>query len=125
MCVRMRRRRLNDGCAQVDRESTVRSGRSRSLWGPVDGDRFEAETAMQTSVLETAELREIDAEGGCREVAQAVSVAAAYFEDTLRSRSGAVAGGGNVWAQESLAAMLGRERAGRPAGARDGGGGND
>jgi type IV pilus assembly protein PilM len=51
-------------------------------------DRFEAEAAMQTSVIEKAEVRELTAgaaaEAMAVEVTQAVSVAAAYFEDTLQ-----------------------------------------
>jgi len=41
-------------------------------------DRIEAEAAIETQVLESAE-----SEAAAREIAQAVSVAAAYFEDTL------------------------------------------
>lgn len=52
-------------------------------------DRFEAEAAMQTSVIEKAEVRELTAgaaaEAMAVEVTQAVSVAAAYFEDTLQT----------------------------------------
>ena len=39
---------------------------------------------MQTSVVETALVRERGSRAAAREVAQAVSVAAAYFEDTLQ-----------------------------------------
>jgi len=46
-------------------------------------DRFDAETVMQASVVETAEIREAALLTAEREVMQAVSVAAAYFEDTL------------------------------------------
>ena len=51
-------------------------------------DRFDAEASIQSSVVEQAEMREmmtaVNAEAASDEVAQAVSVAAAYFEDTLR-----------------------------------------
>ena len=40
---------------------------------------------MQTSDVETAVMREIEAQAAAREVAQAVSVAAAYFEDSLQT----------------------------------------
>lgn len=50
-------------------------------------DRFDAEAAMQTSVVEKAEMRELVAiaatQMAVREVTQSVSVATAYFEDTL------------------------------------------
>jgi type IV pilus assembly protein PilM len=64
----------------VDRES---SAEEWALQEPVGYDRMDAETAMQTSVLERAELREQATNATLVEVAQAVSVAAAYFEDTL------------------------------------------
>jgi type IV pilus assembly protein PilM len=51
-------------------------------------DRLDAEASMQTSVVMTAEARELAATASLRvesrEVVQAVSVAAAYFEDTLQ-----------------------------------------
>jgi type IV pilus assembly protein PilM len=51
-------------------------------------DRFDAEASMQASVVMTAEARELAAAASLqtesREVVQAVSVAAAYFEDTLQ-----------------------------------------
>ncbi len=47
--------------------------------GPAGYDRIEAEAVMETHVLETIEQHHVTA----RDVAQTVSVAAAYFEDTL------------------------------------------
>jgi len=64
------------------------TGRDRQLPPGTDNDRFEAEAAMQTTVVKNAEVRELVAATTARvaahEVAQAVSVAAAYFEDTLQ-----------------------------------------
>ena len=68
----------------VSRESTAQEWARQEPLGPSGWDRFDAETAMQTSMLETAVTREIEARAAAREVAQAVSVAAAYFEDSLQ-----------------------------------------
>jgi type IV pilus assembly protein PilM len=73
----------------VSRESTAeewarQEGRYQEERGPGGWDRFDAEAAMQTSMVETAVTREMEARAAAREVAQAVSVAAAYFEDSLQ-----------------------------------------
>ena len=60
---------------------------------------------MQTSVVETAVVRETGLRAAGREVAQAVSVAAAYFEDTLQSSPDQLLAAGTLGA-ESLAAMM-------------------
>ena len=70
--------------ALVDRESSVQEWAKQEPLGPDGWDRLDAEAAMQSSVL-TAELREMASTALAREVAQAVSVAAAYFEDTLQA----------------------------------------
>lgn len=62
-------------------------------------DRFDAEAAMQTAVLE----REMPS--AAREIAQAVSVAAAYFEDTLEASPELLLAAGTLGA-EALAEML-------------------
>jgi type IV pilus assembly protein PilM len=69
------------GVSLVDRESSAQEWARQEAVGY---DRFEAEAAMQTQVLEKAEMREMAATAAAREVTQAVSVAAAYFEDTLQ-----------------------------------------
>ena len=72
-------------------------------------DRMDAEAAIQTSMVETAERRELvalaTAQAESREVAQAVSVAAAYFEDTLNASPQTLLVAGTLGA-ENLAAMM-------------------
>ncbi|MGD0442558.1 MAG: hypothetical protein ABSA39_01355 [Edaphobacter sp.] len=68
----------------VDRESTAQEWAQQEALGPGGWDRFDAEAAMQTSVVETAIAHETEMTMLGREVAQAVSVAAAYFEDSLQ-----------------------------------------
>jgi type IV pilus assembly protein PilM len=68
----------------VSRESTAQEWARQEPLGPGGWDRFDAEAAMQTSMVETAVTREMEARAAAREVAQAVSVAAAYFEDSLQ-----------------------------------------
>jgi type IV pilus assembly protein PilM len=68
----------------VSRESTAQEWAQQEPLGPDGWDRFDAEAAMQTSMVETAVTREIEVRAAAREVAQAVSVAAAYFEDSLQ-----------------------------------------
>jgi type IV pilus assembly protein PilM len=68
--------------------------------GPRGYDRIEAEGAIQTQVLEVAESA-----AAAREIAQAVSVAAAYFEDTLGATPGYILSAGTLGA-EGLAAVL-------------------
>jgi type IV pilus assembly protein PilM len=64
---------------------------------------------MQTSVVETAVVRERVSErrlgSAAREVAQAVSVAAAYFEDSLQRSPDQLLVAGTL-GTESLAAMM-------------------
>ena len=60
---------------------------------------------MQSSVVAMAELKEQALAGVAREVTQAVSVAAAYFEDTLQVAPQVVRTAGTLGA-ETLAAML-------------------
>jgi type IV pilus assembly protein PilM len=67
----------------VDRESSAQEWAQQEALGPGGWDRFDAEAAMQTSVVEAAVARETGLNAFGREVAQAVSVAAAYFEDSL------------------------------------------
>jgi type IV pilus assembly protein PilM len=60
---------------------------------------------MQTSVVETAVARESELSALGREVAQAVSVAAAYFEDSLQRPPDQLLVAGTLGA-ETLAAMM-------------------
>jgi type IV pilus assembly protein PilM len=73
--------------------------------GPGGWDRFDAESAVQTSVVETAVVREIEERAAAREVAQAVSVAAAYFEDSLQRSPDQLLVAGTLGAG-TLAAMM-------------------
>lgn len=93
----------------VDRESTAQEWAQQEGLGPGGWDRFDAEAAMQTSVVETAVVRERVSErrlgSAAHEVAQAVSVAAAYFEDSLQRSPDELLVAGTLGA-ESLAAMM-------------------
>jgi type IV pilus assembly protein PilM len=89
----------------VDRENTAQEWAQQEALGPSGWDRFEAEAAMQTSVVETALVRERGSRAAAREVAQAVSVAAAYFEDSLQRSPDQLLVAGTLGA-ESLAAMM-------------------
>ncbi len=89
----------------VDRESSAHEWAQQEALGPGGYDRFDAEAAMQTQVLEKAEMREMAATAAAREVTQAVSVAAAYFEDTLQGSPEVALSAGTMGA-EMLAAML-------------------
>jgi type IV pilus assembly protein PilM len=99
----------------VDRESTAgewaqqegrgQDGLGQDGLGPGGWDRFDAEAAMQTSVVETAVMRERGIRAEMREVAQAVSVAAAYFEDSLQRSPEQLLVAGTLGA-ESLAAVM-------------------
>jgi len=72
-------------------------------------DRFDAEAAMQTSVIEKAEMRELATnaagEAIASEVTQAVSIAAAYFEDTLQAAPESLLAAGTITAN-TVAAMM-------------------
>ncbi|HEY6374334.1 MAG TPA: hypothetical protein VIX90_02295 [Edaphobacter sp.] len=68
-------------------------------------DQLDAEAAIQTSVVERAELHELAANAASREIAQAVSVAAAYFEDTLQASPEILLSAGTLGA-EKLASVL-------------------
>jgi type IV pilus assembly protein PilM len=70
-----------------------------------DDRRFDAETTMQTQVLERELMRDLQVDGVAGEIAQAVSVAAAYFEDTLGMTPEQVLGAGTIPA-EKLQEML-------------------
>ncbi len=89
----------------VDRESSVQEWAQQEALGPGGWDRFDAEAAMQTSVVETAVVRERGIRADMREVVQAVSVAAAYFEDTLQRSPDQLLVAGTLGA-DSVAAMM-------------------
>jgi type IV pilus assembly protein PilM len=89
----------------VSRESTAQEWARQEPLGPGGWDRVDAEAAMRTSMVETAVRREIEVSAAAREVAQAVSVAAAYFEDSLQRRPDQLLVAGTLGA-ESLVAMM-------------------
>jgi type IV pilus assembly protein PilM len=89
----------------VDRESSAQEWAQQEPLGPGGWDRFDAEASMQTSVVETAVLREAEMSALGREVAQAVSVAAAYFEDSLQRPPDQLVVAGPLGA-DSLAGMM-------------------
>jgi type IV pilus assembly protein PilM len=69
----------------VDRESSAQEWAQQEPLGPGGWDQFDAQTEMDPSMLGTALVRHIEAQAAAREVAQAVSVAVAYFEDSLQT----------------------------------------
>jgi type IV pilus assembly protein PilM len=89
----------------VSRESTAQEWARQEPLGQDGWDRVDAEAVMQTSMVETAVRREIEVSAAAREVAQAVSVAAAYFEDSLQRPPDQLLVTGTLGA-ESLAAMM-------------------
>src|ERR1700692_2798948 len=91
----------------VSRESTAQEWARQEPLGQDGWDRVDAEAVMQTSMVETAVRREIEVSAAAREVAQAVSVAAAYFEDSLQRRPDQLLVAGTVGAG-SLGGLVGR-----------------
>jgi type IV pilus assembly protein PilM len=83
----------------VDRETSAQEWAQQEALGPA-GWGFDAEP-----LVEMAEVRERAAAATAREVTQAVSVAAAYFEDTLQISPEMVLSAGPLGA-ETLAAMM-------------------
>jgi type IV pilus assembly protein PilM len=70
-----------------------------------DDARFDAEASMQTQVLERQLMGDSQTTDGAGEISRAVSVAAAYFEDTLGVSPEQVLGAGSISA-ERLQGML-------------------
>jgi type IV pilus assembly protein PilM len=89
----------------VSRESTAQEWAQQEPLGASGWDRFDAEAAMQAAMVETAVTREIEVGAAAREVAQAVSVAVAYFEDSLQHPPDQMLVAGTL-GTESLAAMM-------------------
>lgn len=85
--------------------------RAEAWKGPNPGgyDRYDAAAAIQTTVVEHAELRErsiaANAQAAAREVTQAVSVAAAYFEDILGIGPQSLLSAGTIAAAQLTAVM--------------------
>ncbi len=91
--------------AGVDVAVVVPEGSGDSAAAGAGWNRFDAESAMQTSVVETAVVREVEMRATAREMVQAVSVAAAYFEDSLQRSPEQLLVAGTLGA-ETVAAML-------------------
>jgi type IV pilus assembly protein PilM len=89
----------------VDRESSAQEWAQQEALGPGGYDQFEGAASTRTEVLEHAVTRELALAAAGDEVTQAVSVAAAYFEDTLQVSPETVLAAGPLGA-EVLAAML-------------------
>ncbi len=111
--------RAGYNAADYERADYERADYDRTDYERADYDRIDAETEMQTRALhretsgqlpsepdETVQvLNETDAVSAGREITQAVSVAAAYFEDTLGAAPPLVLAAGTMGA-ERLAAVL-------------------
>jgi type IV pilus assembly protein PilM len=76
---------LDTALPLVDRESSVQEWAQQEPLGAGGWDEYDASSAIQPSMLGTALVRHIEVQAAAREVAQAVSVAAAYFEDSLQT----------------------------------------
>jgi type IV pilus assembly protein PilM len=90
----------------VDRENSAQEWAQQEALGPGGWERFEAEAAMQSEVLQSTVNRESASAGAAREAMQAVSVAVAYYEDTLQIAPETVLTAG-VLSAETMAAMMG------------------
>jgi type IV pilus assembly protein PilM len=86
---------------EVSGETVVRADSHSPAQDRGGYDRLQAEAAIETQVLETAEF--------AREIAQAVNVAAAYFEDTLAGAPQKVISAGTLGA-DGLAAVFEENR---------------
>jgi type IV pilus assembly protein PilM len=94
------------GVAPVD-DAPIIPTTDRASWLEEPGglDRFDAEARMQSSVVETEIVREVGLKMMAHDVAQAVSVAAAYFEDSLERSPDQLLVAGTLGA-ENVAAMM-------------------
>ena len=94
------------GVPSVDDAPIVHeTNRANWLEEPGGLDRFDAEARMQSSVVETEVVREVGMRMMAHDVAQAVSVATAYFEDSLESSPDQLLVAGTLGA-ENVAAMM-------------------
>ena len=93
--------------APVEASTAILPAEDHQSWLDEPGgvDRFEAEARMQSSVVETEVLREVGLRMAAREAVQAVSVAAAYYEDSLQSSPDTLLVAGTLGA-ENIAAMM-------------------
>ena len=98
---------MNVGVVGTAEVSPVSPATAQPNWLDEPGglDPFEAEARMQSAIVETEVLREVGMKVMAHDVAQAVSVAAAYFEDSLQSAPGELLVAGTLGA-ESVGSML-------------------
>jgi type IV pilus assembly protein PilM len=89
----------------VDRESSAQEWAQQEALGPGGWDEFDADDVLHAAGVETAVAREIGMQAVAHEVAQAVSVAAAYFEDSLQATPHQLLVAGTLRA-ETLAAVM-------------------
>jgi type IV pilus assembly protein PilM len=89
----------------VDRESSAQEWAQQEALGPGGWDHFDVDDVLHAAVVETAVAREIGMQAAAHEVAQAVSVAAAYFEDSLQTPPTVLLVAGTLGA-ETLAAVI-------------------
>jgi type IV pilus assembly protein PilM len=89
----------------VDRESSAQEWAQQEALGPGGWDHFDADDVLHAAVVETAVAREIGMQAAAHEVAQAVSVAAAYFEDSLQTPPTVLLVAGTLGA-ETLGAVI-------------------
>jgi type IV pilus assembly protein PilM len=89
----------------LERQASAQGWAQQEAGGTGGWDRFDAATGMQSAFVETAEIRERAAAVTTHEVTQAVSVAAAYFEDTLRIAAETLLSAGTL-DEETLSAMM-------------------
>jgi type IV pilus assembly protein PilM len=98
---------VGGGAAPVDDAPMISPETDRTNWLEEPGglDRFEAEARMRSSVVETEIVREVGMRMMAHDVAQAVSVATAYFEDSLENSPDQLLVAGTLGA-ETVAAMM-------------------
>jgi type IV pilus assembly protein PilM len=98
---------MNVGGAAPVEVAPIVPATNRASWLEEPGglDRFDAEARMQSSVVETEIVREVGLKVMAHDVAQAVSVAAAYFEDSLERSPERLLVAGTLGA-ENVAAMM-------------------
>jgi type IV pilus assembly protein PilM len=89
----------------VDRESSAQEWAQQEALGPSGWDQFDADDVLHAAVVETAVAREIGMQAVAHEVAQAVSVAAAYFEDSLQAAPQQLLVAGTLRAETLVAVM--------------------
>jgi type IV pilus assembly protein PilM len=100
---------VGDTVALIGAGTSSASGDGWAGQEPGGYDRVDAEAAMQSSVVAQADIREMavtaNAQAIAREMAQAVSVAAAYFEDTLQASPEMLLTAGTMGADRLVAIM--------------------